>query len=66
MLTPEKPILFFKKMLSMMLLILGILLAATGAYSGSTALLTLGVMLLAAGMIMLVMKIVRRNEGAHP
>jgi hypothetical protein len=61
-----KPLLFANKMLSMLLLIVGLLLTATGAYSSGNGLLALGIMLLAAGTGLLIFKIVRRNESAHP
>jgi hypothetical protein len=62
----ETPVLFVKKMLSMVLLILGMLLTATGVYTGSAALITLGLMMFAVGIGLLILKIMRRNQNVHP
>ena len=62
---PEKPVLLIKKMLGMLLLVLGFLLTATGFYQSSALLITLGTFLLAAGIGALILKIARRNENYH-
>ena len=62
----ETPVLFIKKMLSMVLLILGMLLTATGVYTGSASLITLGLIMFAVGIGLLILKIMRRNQNVHP
>lgn len=52
------------KLGALIVLVFGFLLAAEGYRSGSTWLIVAGVAALAIGIVMLVMKIVRRNEGA--
>ena len=59
----EGPVFLTKKLLGLALLIVGCLLTALGFSSGYTGVTTLGVILLAAGAILLVLKIVRRNQG---
>jgi hypothetical protein len=61
----EKPILLIKKLGGLVLVILGCLLAATGYSTGGTALGIIGIGLLAGGLLLLVLKIVRRNQSAH-
>jgi hypothetical protein len=61
----EKPILLIKKLGGLVLVILGCLLAATGYNTGGTALGIIGIGLLAGGLLLLVLKIVRRNQSAH-
>lgn len=52
------------KLGALIVLVFGFLLAAEGYRSESTWLIVAGVAALAIGIVMLVMKIVRRNEGA--
>ena len=59
----EGLILLMKKLGGLGLTIIGCLLTAEGFYLGSTGLITLGVLFLAAGVILLVLKIVRRNQS---
>jgi hypothetical protein len=60
----QKPLLLIKKLGAMILLVLGILLTATGIYGEAPSLMTIGILLLIAGAILLVLKIIRRNQGA--
>lgn len=59
----DKPVLLIKKFGAIVCLVLGLLLAATGLNNDYRGLTTLGLLLLAAGAILLVLKIVRRNQG---
>jgi hypothetical protein len=58
----EKPILLIKKLGGLVLLLFGFLLLAAGYSGGSTGLSVLGMLLLAAGAILLALKIARRNQ----
>jgi hypothetical protein len=60
----EKPILLIKKLGGILLLFVGLLLTAVGFSNGSTGLAVVGILALAAGLILLALKIVRRNQGA--
>ena len=59
----EGPILLAKKLGGLLLVILGCILMASGVSLPSTTLTTLGALLLIAGGILLVLKIMRRNAG---
>ena len=59
----EGPILLMKKFGGWVLTVLGCLLTAEGFHLGSAALTALGILLLAAGVILVVLKIVRRNQS---
>jgi hypothetical protein len=61
----EKPVLLIKKLGGVVLLIVGLLLAALGFANGSTMIGSLGVLVLAAGAVLLALKIARRNEGGQ-
>jgi membrane-bound ClpP family serine protease len=61
----EGYLLLGKKLYGLFLIILGFVLTATGIYSTSTGLATLGILSLIAGLILLALKIVRRNEGSQ-
>jgi uncharacterized membrane protein YjjP (DUF1212 family) len=56
------PALLIKKMGGMVLLIVGFLLAVLGYTNDSNSLATLGVLLLVGGLVLLVLKIFRRNQ----
>jgi hypothetical protein len=58
----ETPVLLIKKMGGVVLLLLGLLLTALGYSNGSNGVATLGFVLLAGGVALLVLKILRRNE----
>jgi uncharacterized membrane protein HdeD (DUF308 family) len=60
----EGSVLLIKKLGGLILIILGCLLTAAGFNSGATAQVVLGIVLLAAGMALLVLKIVRRNQSS--
>jgi hypothetical protein len=60
----EGPVFLTKKLGGLALLILGCLLTALGFSAGYTGLVALGIVLLAIGAILLVLKIVWRNQGA--
>jgi hypothetical protein len=54
----------FNKLGALIAIIFGFLLAAEGYRSSSTWLIVAGVAVLALGIVILAMKVVRRNEGA--
>jgi len=61
----EGYLLLGKKLYGLLLIILGFVLTATGIYSTSMGLATLGILSLIAGLILLALKIARRNEGSQ-
>jgi drug/metabolite transporter (DMT)-like permease len=61
--TSEKSILLLKKLGGLILLICGVVLAALAYEDGSTGRVILGVLLAAAGIMLMVLKIVRRNTS---
>jgi membrane-bound ClpP family serine protease len=61
----EGYLLLGKKLYGLLLIILGFVLMATGIYSTSMGLATLGILSLIAGLILLALKIARRNEGSQ-
>jgi len=61
----ERPILLIKKLGGILLLFFGLLLTALGLSDDSTGLTTLGILLLAAGAILLALKIIRRNQSSQ-
>ncbi len=56
------PLLLIKKLGGMALLIVGCVLTATGFSTGYTGLATTGIVLLAIGLLLLMLKIMRRNQ----
>jgi hypothetical protein len=61
----ESPILLIKKLGGVLLLLFGLLLTALGFNGESTGLTAIGILSLAAGAILLVLKIIRRNQGGQ-
>jgi hypothetical protein len=59
----EKPILLIKKLGGLVLLLFGVLLTASAYKNGSSGLGVLGMLLLAGGVFLLALKIVRRNQS---
>lgn len=59
----DKPISLFKKLGGLIAVILGFLLAAVGYRDGSTEYLTMGSVLIAFGLVLIVLMIVRRNQS---
>ncbi|MBX9829230.1 MAG: hypothetical protein K2Y27_30110 [Xanthobacteraceae bacterium] len=59
----EGPVFLAKKLGGLFLIILGSILTASGVSLPSQWLTVLGALFLVAGAILLVLKIVRRNEG---
>jgi uncharacterized membrane protein YccC len=59
-----KPVLLIKKAGGMLLLVIGCALTAAGFGTGSNGLATVGIVLLAIGLLLLILKIVRRNQGS--
>lgn len=57
------PTLLIKKLAGVFLLVIGFLLTATGMSAGYGGLTIIGWILLAAGVVLLIMKILRRNPG---
>ena len=61
----EGYILFGKKLYGLFLILLGCLLTAVGVSYTYTGLTAIGILSLFAGVVLLVLKIVRRNEGSQ-
>jgi len=61
----DKPVLAIKKLGGLLLLIFGIVVALLAYGNGSTGLSIVGILMAAVGIIMLVLKIVRRNQDAQ-
>jgi membrane-bound ClpP family serine protease len=61
----EGYVLFAKKLYGLFLIILGFVLIAVGANSNAPGLTAIGILSLIAGVILLVLKIIRRNEGSQ-
>ena len=61
----EGYVLFGKKLYGLLLIILGFVLAAVGYESNAPGLTALGILCLIAGAILLVLKIIRRNEASQ-
>jgi hypothetical protein len=61
----EKPLLLVKKFAGVLLLLAGLLVTAFGFGGGSNGLGILGLLLLAVGVVLLVLKVIRRNEGGQ-
>jgi len=59
----EGYVLLVKKLYGLFLIILGSMLTAAGVSYASTGLTVFGILALIAGAILLVLKIMRRNEG---
>ena len=60
--TDQGPILLAKKFAAMLALILGAVLTAYGYSESSTATTVVGVVLFVLGIVLLALKIIRRNE----
>ena len=58
----EKPVLLIKKLGGILLLVIGLLLAASGLNGGYHGLTLIGALLLVTGVALIVLKIVRRNQ----
>jgi hypothetical protein len=56
-------VLLIKKVGGLVLIILGILSVATGFETGSMGVMVIGIVALAVGLLLLALKIVRRNAG---
>ena len=61
--TGEGYVFLAKKLYGLLLIILGFVLTAAGFESNAPELTALGILSLIAGAILLVLKIIRRNEG---
>jgi hypothetical protein len=59
--TADTPVFLIKKLGGLVLLILGLLVTAFGYFYASSPLTFIGVILLAAGVILLALKVIRRN-----
>ncbi len=62
--TSDGQVLLTKKLGGLLAIIIGCLLTAFGVAYGSTGATILGVLFLALGAVLLVLKIIRRNQGA--
>ena len=60
--TDQGPVLLAKKFGGMLALILGAALAAYGYSEGATGTIVIGVILFVVGIILLALKIIRRNQ----
>jgi hypothetical protein len=56
-------VLLIKKVGGLVLILLGILSVATGFETGSMEVIVIGIVALAVGLLLLALKIVRRNAG---
>jgi hypothetical protein len=61
----EKPVLLIKKLGGLLLVIFGCFLTAAGVETGAIALTAAGIVLLLVGVSLLVLKIIKRNQGMH-
>lgn len=61
----DKPAFLLKKFGAVVSLVLGLLLTATGLSNDYRVLTTIGGLLLAVGVFLLVLKIVRRNQSGQ-
>jgi hypothetical protein len=61
--TSDGPVLLVKKLGGLFAIILGCLLTAVGVTFESSGTTVVGVLLLALGAVLLVLKIIRRNQG---
>jgi uncharacterized membrane protein HdeD (DUF308 family) len=59
------PVLLIKKLAGVFLLILGLVLAATGLSQSYDGLTVIGTLVLVTGIVLLIMKIVRRNQPTN-
>lgn len=64
--TQDAPAFLAQKLAGFALLIIGGLFAAYGMNYGATAATVFGAMMVVAGVIILALKILRRNEGQQP
>ncbi len=64
--TSDGHVLLTKKLGGLFAIIIGCLLTAVGVAFESTGTTILGVLFLALGAVLLVLKIIRRNQGAPP
>ncbi len=64
--TSDGYVLLTKKLGGLFAIIIGCLLTAVGVTYESTGMTILGVLFLALGAALLVLKIIRRNQGAPP
>jgi hypothetical protein len=64
--TSDGYVLLTKKLGGLLAIIIGCLLTAVGVTFESTGTTILGVLFLALGAVLLVLKIIRRNQGAPP
>jgi drug/metabolite transporter (DMT)-like permease len=60
-----KPLLLVKKLGGVLFLICGMALTALAYNEGSTGLTVVGILLAAAGVVLMALKIVRRNQGVE-
>ncbi|WP_201837457.1 hypothetical protein [Microvirga zambiensis] len=61
----DKPVLAIKKLGGLLLLIFGIVVALLAYSNGSTGLSIVGILMAAVGVVMLVLKVVRRNQDSQ-
>jgi uncharacterized membrane protein HdeD (DUF308 family) len=59
----DSPILLIKKLGGLLLLVIGLVMTALGANYGSTAVIMLGTVAIVAGIVLLALKIYRRNQA---
>ena len=61
----EKPVLAIKKLGGLLLLIFGVVVALLAYSNGSTGLSIIGILMAAVGIVLMVLKIVRRNQDSQ-
>jgi len=61
----DKPVLAIKKLGGLLLLIFGIVVALLAYSNGSTGLSIVGILMAAVGVVMLVLKVIRRNQDSQ-
>jgi drug/metabolite transporter (DMT)-like permease len=61
----DKPVFAIKKLGGLLLLIFGVVVALLAYSNGSTGLSVLGILMAAIGVVLMALKIVRRNQGSQ-
>lgn len=62
--TSDGPVLLVKKLGGLIAILFGVILTAVGMTYESSSTTVIGILLLAVGAVLLVLKIIRRNQGS--
>jgi hypothetical protein len=62
--TSDGPVLLVKKLGGLIAILFGVILTAVGMTYESSGTTVIGILLLAVGAVLLVLKIIRRNQGS--